>query len=85
MEILRREIRDWTIEAEDLGKIGQTLGDSMNDVQRKKLSLYITKEVMVQCKEICELAEDLQRRIEELMEYTETENEKLQKVKKYSR
>lgn len=83
MGTIDHEIRDWFLEAEDLGKIGCVLGDSVNDIQRKKLSLYITHEVMTQCQEISETAKDLQRSMEALMEYTGDEDAELQKVKKY--
>ena len=83
MGTIEREIRDWFIEAEDLGKIGCALGDSINDMQRKKLSLSITREVMTQCREISDIAKDLQRSMEALTEFTDEENEELQKIKKY--
>lgn len=85
MGIIEREIRDWIIEAEDLGKIGQILENSTNDIQRKKLSMYITKEVLAQCQEIIGMADDLQKKADKLMEYVETEKEKLQKIKQYPR
>lgn len=85
MGIIEREIRGWTIEAEDLGKAGQVLENTTNDIQRKKLSMYITREILTQCQEVIEMSEDLQRKADELTEYVGTENEKLQKVKQYPR
>lgn len=67
------ELNEWLYAAEDLGKEGIRVGDGTRDLQRRKLSYCISREVLIQCEEILGVAEELLRSMEEVIGFIENQ------------
>lgn len=85
MNLYEREIKEWENEIYNLANVGYDLADAGGDNQKEKLSLYVTKEILTQCKEIQEIAWELSKDMMKLKEYIEDEMTEIQKVKRYMR
>lgn len=80
-EKLVYELKEWMNAVEDIGKEGMRIGDAENDIQRRKLSYCIAREILVQCGQIQETAEELLRSMREVGSYMEAQGDNPQKVK----
>lgn len=70
-EQFRRELEEWMEFAYNLGALGVRIGDTSADPQRCRLSYCIAREILVQCKEIEEIAGELMRRMQDIVELVE--------------
>lgn len=80
-EKLVYELKEWMNAVEDIGKEGMRIGDAEKDIQRRKLSYCIAREILVQCGQIQETAEELLKSMREVGNFIETQEDDPQKVK----
>lgn len=82
MSIFEREIQEWMNEVHEMEKINEVIANQLSDSQRKKITYYITKEVLVQSGNIYDLALEVNRDMKTLLEFIGEENRDIQYHKK---